>query len=319
MPDISRRALIAGASAAAAAPWRATAAPSPASEQAAGVYRHNLGRFQLTALYDGIWQLKIDDGFVRNASRAAVDRALVQAFLPPGVLPVSFTVLLVNTGSKLILIDAGTAGQVAETAGTMLKSLAVAGVAPEQIDTVIISHFHPDHIDGLKTEDGAKVFPRAEILVPEPEWAFWMDNGYMNAAPQRIKLYFRNARRVFADIAGEVTRFAPGAEVAPGIRSIAAYGHTPGHTAFAIASGQESLLAMSDAVRDPVLFARYPDWQPLFDMDGPQAVATRRRMLEQAAADRMLVEAYHFPFPAFGHIARHGRGYEFVPRQWQPL
>src|SRR4029078_4545003 len=131
--------------------------------------------------------------------------------------------------------------------------------------------------------------------------------------------YFLNARRIFKDIAGEVRRFKPGSEVASGIESVAAFGHTPGHTAFAIHSGSESMLAMSDTVRTPYLFARHPEWQPAFDMDGPLAGKTRKQMLARAASDRMLVEAYHFPFPACGHIARSGRSYEFVPAEWQPL
>ena len=266
-----------------------------------------------------MWPLKIDDKFVRNADNAAVNAALAAAFLPPNVLPVSFTVLLVNTGSKLILIDAGTAGQIADTAGFLMTNLAAAGIAPAAIDTILISHFHPDHIDGLKTKDGDKVFANAEILVPEPEWTYWMDDAEMTKAPDRIKVYFRNARRIFGDIAKDVRRFKPGAEVAPGITSIPAFGHTPGHTAFAIASGRQSILVMSDAVRNPYLFARHPEWQPLFDMDGPLAVKTRKQMLDRAAADRMLVQGYHFPFPACGHIARSGKGYELVPVEWQPL
>ena len=225
----------------------------------------------------------------------------------------SFTVLLVNTGSKLVMIDAGTGGQIADTAGVMLANLAVAGIEPRAVDTIVISHFHPDHINGIKTKDGEKVFANAEILVPEPEWTFWMDEARMNAAPDRIKLYFRNARRIFGDLEKEVRRFKPGAEVAPGITSIPAFGHTPGHTAFSIASRNQSILALGDAVRNPYLFARHPDWQPSFDMDGPVAVKTRRQMLDRAAADRMLVAGYHFPFPASGHIVRSGKGYELVP------
>jgi glyoxylase-like metal-dependent hydrolase (beta-lactamase superfamily II) len=318
MPDIDRRAVIAGTAAALAAAPAWAAAPK-AAIQGPGVYRSRLGDYQLTAIDDGTWFLKIDDDFVRNADAAAVNRALGAAFLPPGVLPVSFTVLVVNTGTKLVMIDAGTGGQIADTAGVMLANLAVAGIEPKAIDTIVISHFHPDHIDGLKTKDGEKVFANAEILVPEPEWTFWMDDAQMNAAPDRIKVYFRNARRIFGDIAKEARRFRPGAEVAPGITSIPAFGHTPGHTAFSIASRNQSLLVVSDTVRNPYLFARYPDWQPLFDMDGPLAVKARRQMLDRAAADRMLVQGYHFPFPACGHIVRSGNGYELVPAPWQPL
>lgn len=318
MPAIDRRALLAGGAAALAARPIWAAAPK-AAIQGPGIYRQKLGDYQLTAIDDGTWFLKIDDDFVRNADAAAVNRALAAAFLPPNVLPVSFTVLLVNTGGKLVMIDAGTGGQIADTAGVLMANLAVAGIEPKAIDTVVISHFHPDHIDGLKTKDGDKVFPNAEILVPEPEWSFWMDDAQMNAAPNRIKVYFRNARRIFSDLATEVHRFKPGAEIAPGITSIPAFGHTPGHTAFSIASRNQSLLVMSDTVRNPYLFARYPDWQPLFDMDGPMAVKARRQMLDRAAADRMLVEAYHFPFPACGHIIRSRKGYELVPMPWQPL
>jgi len=146
-----------------------------------------------------------------------------------------------------------------------------------------------------------------------------MDDGEMSRAPNRLRLYFLNARRIFGDIGNEVRRFKPGAEIAPGITSIPAFGHTPGHTAFAVASRNQSMLVMSDTVRNPYLFARHPDWQPLFDMDGPLAVKARRQMLDRAAADRMLVEAYHFPFPASGHIVRNGKGFELVPEEWRPL
>jgi glyoxylase-like metal-dependent hydrolase (beta-lactamase superfamily II) len=218
-----------------------------------------------------------------------------------------------------VLIDAGTGGQYGPQSGTLIENLAAAGIAPASIGAIAISHFHPDHIDGLKTKDGAKVFVNAEILVPEPEWTFWMDDANMGRYSGSVHRYFLNARRIFRDIAGEVHRFKPGAEVAPGIVSIPAYGHTPGHTAFSVHSGNASLLVMSDTVRNPYLFVRHPDWQPIFDMDGPLAVKARRAMLDRAASDRMLVEAYHFPFPACGHIIKTKTGYELEPSMWRPL
>jgi glyoxylase-like metal-dependent hydrolase (beta-lactamase superfamily II) len=322
MVALSRRSFLTGpllaAGATALTPPGRAAAPA-AAEQGPGVYRYKLGDVQLTALYDGLWNLPIDGTFMRNASASAVNKALTAAFLPPDVLPISFTALLVNTGGKLVLIDTGTAGQITDSAGFMNANLAAAGVKPEMIDIIVISHFHPDHIDGIKTKDGDKVFANAEILVPEPEWAYWMDDGNMSRARGSVHKYFLNARRIFKDIAQVVRRYKPGSEVAPGIVSIPAYGHTPGHTAFAIHSGNQSMLAMSDTVRNPYLFVRHPDWQPIFDMDGPLAVKARRHMLDRAAADRMLVEAYHFPFPASGHIVRSGSGYELIPVMWQPL
>ncbi len=322
MPALSRRSFLTGpllAAGCAALSTPARAAAPAAKAQGPGVYRYRLGDYQLTALYDGIWYLPIDDKFVRNASGAEVNEALAAAFLPPSVLPVSFTALLVNTGAKLVLIDTGTAGQITDSAGFMNANLAAAGITPSTIDTIVISHFHPDHIDGIKTKDGAKVFANAEILVPEPEWKFWMDDGNMSRATGVVHRYFLNARRIFKDIAKEVRPFKPGAEVAPGIVSIPAYGHTPGHTAFGIYSANQSLLAMSDTAREPYLFVRHPQWQPSYDMDGPLAAKTRTIMLDLAAADRMLVEAYHFPFPACGHIVQRGGGFELVPVVWRPL
>jgi len=320
MHQISRRSFLSATALAGAAFAMPAGAGAPlAGIQGPGVYRFKLGDYQLTALFDGVWYLPIDDRFVRNASGAEVNQALAAAFLPPSILPISFTALMVNTGAKLVLIDTGTAGQIADTAGSMLDNLKVAGVDPKAIDTILISHFHPDHIDGIKSKDGTKIFPNAEILVPEPEWTFWMDESNMGMAKGPVHRYFLNARRIFKDTAREVRQFRPGAEVAPGIVSVPAYGHTPGHTAFAIHSGNQSMLAMSDTVRNPYLFARNPDWQPTFDMDGPQAVAARREMLDRVVADRMLVQAYHFPFPACGHMVKSSTGYELVPVEWQPL
>ena len=322
MPALSRRSFLTGpllVAGCAALPVAGQAEAPAAKAQGPGVYRYALGGYQLTALYDGIWNLPIDGAFVRNASGAAVNKALAAAFLTPNVLPISFTALLVNTGAKLVLIDPGTAGQITDSAGFMNANLAAAGVSPNAIDTVVISHFPPAHIDGIKTKDGDKVFANAEILVPEPEWIFWMDDGNMSRATGAVLRYFLNARRIFKEIAKAVRHFKPGAEVVPGIVSVPAFGHTPGHTAFAIHSGGKSMLAMSDTAREPWLFVRHPEWQPTYDMDGPLAVKTRTAMLDRAAADRMLVEAYHFPFPACGHIAKSRAGYELVPAMWQPL
>jgi glyoxylase-like metal-dependent hydrolase (beta-lactamase superfamily II) len=319
MLPLTRRSFVAaslGAGIATALPRQAAAVPPV---QGPGAYTFKLGDYRIVALYDGTWDVPVGDGFIRNATAAAVDRALAAAFLPPRILPVSFTALLVDTGTKLILIDTGTAGQLTDSAGFMNANLAAVGIAPAQIDTILISHFHPDHIDGIKTKDGGKVFPNAEIWVPEPEWAYWMNDANMTGAAKPLLGYFLNARRIFKDIAGDVRRFKPGAEAATGIVSIPAYGHTPGHTAFAIHSAGQSLLAMGDAVRNPYLFVRHPEWQPSFDMDGPGAAKTRKAMLDRAAAGRVPMHAYHFPFPATGHIAKAGTRYEFVPAEWRPL
>jgi glyoxylase-like metal-dependent hydrolase (beta-lactamase superfamily II) len=303
-------ATLAAATARAAAPLSGTQAPS--------FYRVKVGSFEVTAVTDGFWDRPVDAKFVRNAPWSAVQRELARSYMPKNKLSIPFTPLVVNTGSKLVMIDCGSGGQIAPTAGSLLTNLAAAGFDAKTIDAVLISNFHPDHINGLKTKDDEVVFPNATVLVPSGEWSFWNDDGQFARARTDVeKAWFRNARRVFGGIGSKVTPFDPGKELVPGITAVAAPGHTPGHSAFAIASGNASLLALCDVTNHPWLFARHPDWQPTLDMDGPLAVRTRRRLLDRASADRSFVAGYHFPFPTFGHIAKVGAGYEFVPAMWR--
>jgi len=320
MPRLTRRALLAGSGAAALSPRAdpAAAAAPPAGREVPGIYRYRIGTFELTALYDGIWYRPITDKFIRNASFAEVESALADAFMPADKLATPFTTLIVNTGKRLILIDTGTGGQIAPSAGALCDNLVAAGIDPKTIDLIVISHFHPDHINGIKDKDNELVFPNAEIMASAAEWNFWMDDANMTAAPADLRLTFRNQWRIFSDIARNVTRFTPGAEVAPGIVTLAAPGHTPGHTVFAIHSGDQSLLVLGDTAQHPAVFARHPDWQAAFDIDGETAVATRKKLFDRAAADRMLVTGYHFPFPACGHLIKTASGYEHVPVEWQP-
>ncbi|HTP90300.1 MAG TPA: MBL fold metallo-hydrolase [Xanthobacteraceae bacterium] len=319
MTGLTRRSLLAGSAGAALAVGTAAAESPPAGKQAPGIYRYKIGAYELTALYDGIWYRPITDKFIRNATFAAVEHALADAFMPADKLETPFTTLVVNTGKKLVLLDTGTGGQIAPTAGTLGDNLAAAGISPKAVDLIVISHFHPDHINGIKDKDNALVFPNAEIMVPAPEWTYWMDDATMNAAPKDQRLTFLNQRRIFADIAGQVTRFEPGKEVAPGIVTLPAPGHTPGHTVFSVHSGDQSLMVLSDTAQHPAVFARHPDWQAAFDVDGDAAVATRKKLFDRAAADRMLVTGYHFPFPACGHLIKTASGYEHVPVPWQPM
>ncbi len=320
MSAVTRRAFVAGSALAAlstnANPVSAIAAP--AGKATPGIYRYRVGTFELIALYDGIWYRPITEKFIRNAPFAQVESALADAFMPADKLTTPFTTLVVNTGRKLILIDTGTGGQIAPSAGVLRDNLRLAGIEPKSIDLIAISHFHPDHINGIKGKDDDLVFPNAEIMVPAAEWNFWMDDANMSAAPADLKIAFRNQRRVFADIAPNVTRFTPGTEVTPGVVALAAPGHTPGHTVFAVHSGDQSLLVLGDTAQHPAVFARHPDWQATFDIDGDAAVATRKRLFDRAAADRMLVTGYHFPFPACGHLLKTASGYEHVPVEWQP-
>jgi glyoxylase-like metal-dependent hydrolase (beta-lactamase superfamily II) len=327
MTELTRRTLLSGAAAASAAialgpvalnaPARAST--PAAGKQVPGFYRYKVGDYEITALNDGVWNLELKDGFVKNTALPDVQKALADAFQPTDVVRIPFTALAVNTGSKLVLIDTGTGARVFPTAGTYMDNLAAAGIDPKAVDSVVISHFHPDHINGIRLKDDSLAFPNAEIQVPAPEWAYWMDDGKMSAAPDGHKGYFANVRRVFGSIAKDVKQFEPGKEVAPGITSIAAPGHTPGHVAFAIASDNQSMMTTVDATTNPYLFVRYPEWQPVFDMDGSMAVETRKRLLDRAAADKMLVAGYHWPFPAAGYITKEDSGYRLNPVAWSSI
>jgi len=203
MADSTRRGVLAGGAAAAlaAAANPAAAAAPENGKQLPGVYRYKIGGYELTALYDGIWYRPITNKFIRNAPFAEVEHALDQAFMPHDKLATPFTALVVNTGDRLVLIDTGTGGQIAPSAGALRDNLVAAGLDPNAVDRIVISHFHPDHINGIKDKDNNLIFPNAEIMVPAPEWAFWMDDANLNAAARDLKETFLNQRRIFSDIA----------------------------------------------------------------------------------------------------------------------
>ena len=315
---ITRRSAVGAALAAVASiPSPVQAAQPLATAQAPAFFRYRVGDLQLTAINDGVF-VRPSEGLVPNAPPGGLQQALADRFLPTDKVTISFTTLVVNTGSKLVLLDTGNGDLGAPTSGTWLANFRAAGFDPANVDAVVISHFHGDHINGLRMKDGAARFPRAEIMVPAMEWAFWMDDAKMSQAPAGLKGTFDNTRRVFGPIANDVTRYEWDREILPGITAVDAHGHTPGHTAFAIASGPGRLLVMSDTTNDPNIFARHPEWSAIFDQDGPEAIKARRRMLDLAAAERMQVSFYHAPFPATGFIAREGNGYALVPATWRP-
>ncbi len=299
-------------------PSTATSPQADAAQQAPGFYRYKVGDFEVTAVNDGFARRPLE-GFVRNAELAQVQQAMQEAFLPSDALPITFTTLVLRrSGGGLTLIDTGNGDMGAPTSGHWMKNFRAAGFDPSQVETVVISHFHGDHINGLRLKDGTAVFPKAQVMVPAAEWAFWMDDARMNQAPEAIKGAFQGVRRVFGPIAGDVKRYEADKEVVPGLTAIAAPGHTPGHTAFMLSSGSGKLMVMSDVTNHPALFVRNPDWAAVFDMDADQARATRHKMLDMAATEKAQVAFYHAPFPATGHIAKDGNRYRFVPVQWSP-
>jgi glyoxylase-like metal-dependent hydrolase (beta-lactamase superfamily II) len=322
--DVSRRTLLAAAPAAIAASSLAGIAPAvaaapPVGRQAPGFFRFKLGDFEVTALHDGVVTGPIQPQRIPNVPVEDVRRVMESQFMPVEPTVNHFTQLTVNTGSRLILIDAGFANNGAPTTGQLQANMAAAGIDPKQIDTVLVSHFHPDHINGLRMKEGAATYPNAEIAVPGVEWDFFMDDARMNNAPEAARGVFNTTRRVFGPVAKDVRRFDWGKEVAPGITAIRSDGHTAGHTSFVVSSGGKSLLVIGDACNDPRLFARNPEWHLVFDADKPQAVATRKRLLDMAAADRMQISFYHAAFPSTGFVAKSGAGYDWFPASFSPL
>ena len=311
-PTLSRRALLGAAAALAAGPALAKAPLAGAPTAAA--YRYKVGDVEVTAIHDG-FAMRPLDGFIKNADLADVQKAMAEAGLPTDKLPITFTTLVVNDGKALTLIDTGNGDSGAPTSGAWMRNFKAAGFDPKDVDAVVISHFHGDHINGLRLKDGTAMFPNAEIRVPEAEWAYWMDDAKMAAAPDGLKGNFQNVRRVFGPVAKDVKMFSDGKEAASGLIAVATPGHTPGHTSFALQSGAGKLMVMSDLTNHPALFVRNPDWAAVFDMDAAQAAATRKKMLEMAASEKTQVAFYHAPFPATGFIVKDGGGWRFAPAQ----
>ena len=293
-----------------------TTPATAALPQAPGFYRFRVGGFLVTTVHDGFFARPLD-GFVRNAPFAEVQAAASAAFLPADRQVIPFTITFVQRGDSLIAFDTGNGVTPAgATAGRMIANMAAAGIDPARVTHVIHSHFHGDHVNGLLDAGGGRAFANAQVLVPEAEWAWWTDAGNETRSPESQRGNFANVARRFAPYQGRVTPFRTGAEVVPGITAIAAPGHTPGHTIFRVADGDAQMMFLADVTNRPEIMMAHPDWQIVFDFDGDRAAATRRRVLDMVAADRIRVTGYHFPFPANGYVARAGNGFRFVPAEW---
>ena len=326
MTELNRRHVLTGAALASAAALLPSvpvqAAAPPVGKQAAGFYRYKVGTHEVTVATDGVNKFRFPDTFVVNKNRDEVNAGWAQLYGTKDEMVVPYSPIAVNTGSKLVVIDTGTGEANLERSkgmsGQFHSNLKAAGIQADQVDTVIISHFHGDHINGLLDKDNKLAFPKAEILVPAPEWKYFMDDAEMGKqTSERMKGVFAGLRRVFDALGRKVTQYEAGKEVAPGITSVATYGHTPGHMSFVIAQGNSKVFVQSDVTNNP-LFVRNPGWHLMFDQDAQMAEATRRKTYDMVVAEKMMVQGFHYPFPALAHIEKSGNGYREVPVPWNP-
>lgn len=321
--SLTRRHVLAAALAAPALPLLASlpqpvlARAVPPAGQVPGLYRFKVGAFEVTSINDGMLNITLDQ--FPAADRAGAEALLQRAFQPPAAIPTAVNAYLVNTGDRLVLIDTGTAAAMGPSLGKVGANLKAAGVDPADVDLVVLTHMHPDHANGLIDPAGAAVFGKAELAVAEAEYGFWTDDGILSRAPAEVHPFFAMARAAVKPYAGDrLTRFGKEAEIAPGIRVLAAPGHTPGHSMIEVTSGDDRLLIWGDIVHAAALQFAKPDWAINFDVDQQAAIASRKRVLDRVAADRVLIAGAHLAFPGIGHVGRVGDGYEFVPAFWQP-
>jgi len=303
-PYISRRHALMGAATLpfAAATATATRAAAPIADAATAPFqRVKLGGFDVTTLLAGTRSVPgPHDIFGLNVDQETFDDVSATAHLPTDAAQFFFTPTVVNTGSELILFDTGLSG-----AGTT-AALAAAGYTPEQIDIVVITHMHGDHIGGLST-DGTVTFPNARYVTGSKEYDAWaaMENEGFDTKMKPL--------------AEQTTMIGDGDSVVSGITSMAAYGHTPGHMGYMLESGGKQLLLGADFANHYVWSLANPDWEVKFDMDKSTAAATRRKVLGMLAADKVPFVGYHMPWPAFGYVDTAGDNFAYVPHSYQLL
>lgn len=280
-----------------------------------GFHTVQIGDITVTALNDG--QFEVPAAIVVGVSADQAESQLRASFrsLPPRITVSCF---LVETEGRRVLIDAGTGGSRGAVLGHAGEKLATLGTPPESIDTILLTHGHIDHLGGLTDAAGKPVFERAELLIHEIEAEFWTSESIYGRTPEERRGAFDVARRVLSAYSARTRRIKDGEAVAPGLTARLLPGHTPGHSGCLIASGKESLLMWTDVVHLPGIQFERPDVGLTFDVDVEQARATRARVFDEAAADRLLVAGIHLDFPTFGHVLRRGAAYAFEPLVWTP-
>ena len=286
------------------------------------IYRFKVGTFECMAVSDGTFTYTPPNFpppatfLFFNAPKERLEQVLREHNLRPErwvEWTSPYICLLVNTGKHLVLVDTG-AGGLAPTTGKLIPNLEAEGIAAKNIDTVILTHGHPDHIGGNTNAEGKPAFPKARFVMWEDEWDFWnSDLAGLKVDEHTRELLSMLARKNLPPIQSQLDLIDHEAEIVPGIQAIAAPGHTPAHMALAISSGIERLLCISDVVLHPIHLEQ-PDWYAAIEFAPQQVVTTRHQLLKRAEAEKAMVIAFHFPFPGLGHVVQKGEGW-----QWKPI
>ena len=318
MPKIDRRTLLAaGLATPALITTRAHAVPTaPGGAQNGGWYRFALGSFEVTVLSDG--------NLVTPAATLGVDRPpeevaafLTDRFLDPASNYAHTNHMLIDTGSAKVLVDVGSGDRFQPSAGRLLDNLDAAGIDPADVTHVALTHAHPDHVWGMMDDFGDEPrFVEASCTIGAAEFDWWMAEDRVTRVPEALQAFVVGARNALGPVAERTTMADDGAEVVPGIRFHATPGHTVGHMSLIVESDGEAMLVTGDAINHAHVSFEHPEWQFGFDTDRDQAVATRKRLLDMVAADRMTIAGYHLPFPGIGHVQRVGAAYRFLPALW---
>jgi glyoxylase-like metal-dependent hydrolase (beta-lactamase superfamily II) len=318
---LDRRMLLRAGSAAVGAAALVPTAPALAHAPQAGkqaqpsFYRFKLGTIEITVISDGTLAFPAETLWGDRAEDAR--GLLATTFQPSSPVGLQINTILVNTGDKLVLIDAGCGvDKFQKTAGGLVGNLAAAGYAPGDIDMILFTHLHFDHLWGISDHENASLlFPSAEFVASEAEVAFWSAPEWANKVSPALKPLVTQANLKLASPRLRLIKAA--AEVVPGVTTFDTAGHTPGHISVHISSGSEEMLLTGDVVVNSAVSFLHPEWPFGFDMDVPLATKSRMAFLDRAATDKTLVGSYHLPFPGFGHVVREGSAYRWLPADWQ--